>query len=176
MGAAGTRSRYAASSTAGAGSATGSRGRRRLRLLGDRRHWLGERNGPGHLLLLVGERAGVACPSLSGARTTSGSKARTGSEGGADSSGVAGGSTTEGSEAGGSAACGSGMGGKLVVNTLWRRCRAEMRRDAGATSTKRGRITIRLLRSPAVVETHARGCRWQVIVGKMRLESEQSLM
>ncbi|KAJ7443473.1 hypothetical protein FB451DRAFT_1376711 [Mycena latifolia] len=53
--------------------------RRGLWFLGDRRHWLGEAKGHGHLPWIS---------SLSGAGTTSGSEAGTGSEGGAGSSGV----------------------------------------------------------------------------------------
>ncbi|KAJ7443446.1 hypothetical protein FB451DRAFT_1295810, partial [Mycena latifolia] len=164
IGAAGTRSKYAASSTAGLGLLWCRRVRCGLRFLGDRRHRLGDRIGPRRLLWLVGERAGVAAVRHEHrGTTTSGSGAGTGSGGGAGSSGVAGGSATEGLGAGGSTACGS--------DTLWRQCGAEMRRDAGATSTKRGRFTNRL-------EVRIR--EWSrfdaYIIGKMWLESEPSLM
>ncbi|KAJ7443440.1 hypothetical protein FB451DRAFT_1295745, partial [Mycena latifolia] len=122
-------------------------------------HRLGECDRHRHLLWLVGERAGVAAVHHEHrGMMTSGSGAGTGSGGGADSSNAAGCSATEGSGAGDSSACGS--------NTLWRRCRAEMRRDAGATSTEWGRITIR----PEVQEWSRLNAHVPV------MESEQSLM
>ncbi|KAJ7443449.1 hypothetical protein FB451DRAFT_1295834, partial [Mycena latifolia] len=181
MGTAGTRWRYAASSTAGAqlGLLLGCRrGRRGLRSLGDRRHRLAERNGPRRLLRLVGERAGVAAVRhehrghvafafgcWDDFRLRGGNRLG----GRCGSLDAAGGSAIEGSGAGDSAAC--------SFDTLWRRRRAEMQRDAGVTSTRWGRITIR----PEVREwskLDARGCRWHWRCrrrGVPVVESEQSL-